>query len=90
MIHQCRFCTYKTPMLSSLKAHLARKNKCYDYEKIFVKEDSDLSKANKKLIEENFLLNQEIDFGVAACQKLEKKIHHRDRIITSLRKRRQE
>ncbi len=71
MIHECKYCNYKTPMLSSLKSHLLKKNKCYHYDLIFEKveykkeidinilENETLQRENETLQRENETLQRE-------------------------------
>ena len=61
VIHKCKFCSRDFNMKSSLVNHLNKKNKCYEYDKIFegINTKSPLEKVSEK--ETNEMLDMSLD-----------------------------
>ena len=51
--HTCKYCNRDFNMKSSLLNHLNRKNKCYDYDKIFEATDSQVEKNKSKKVNQD-------------------------------------
>ena len=72
VVHKCKFCNRDFSMKSSLVAHLNKKNKCYEYDKIFDIVKSPLEKSKQTDINE---LTDNLDMSLDKITELEKELH---------------
>ena len=72
--HTCKYCNRDFNMKSSLLNHLNRKNKCYDYDKIFEATDSQVekNKSKKENQDDNELTKriQELETEIKSYKKM--------------------
>jgi len=71
VVHKCKFCNRDFNMKSSLVAHLNKKNKCYEYDKIFegINTKSPLEKSSKNET------NEMLDMSLDKIAELETELH---------------